>query len=152
MPPIARATCRVLFAGLLSTGSVNAFAALQQPAFTYEQFMQLSAEQRRDRLASLPAEDQAVLKRTHARRWLDANRDSLSQAQIDLVTEAMSLLSGDRDRRVPGELQRRLTCQLGRARVTAAFTFLDVPKQRSWIDAADEWLAWFPDGARRGGR
>ena len=26
MPPIARATCRVLFAGLLSTGSVNAHA------------------------------------------------------------------------------------------------------------------------------
>ena len=156
--PTVRAICMVLLACSLSTGSASASGAMQQSGLTYEQFIQLSVEKRGDRFASLTAEDQAVLKQTHAQRWLEVNRASLSQPQIELVMEAISFLSADRYRRPresearkhEEELQRRLTCELGRARVTAAFTFLDPPRQRSWIDSADEWLAWFPDCVLRG--
>jgi hypothetical protein len=127
--------------------------AARQSGLAYEEFIQLSVDQRRERLASLPAENQAALKRTHAQRWLEANRASLTQAQIELVLEGISFLSADRyrtpqdgeARKHEDEVQRRLTCALGRARVTAAFTFLDPPRQWSWIDSVDEWLAWFPD-------
>lgn len=153
MSPTVRAIWIVLFACSLSIDSVSALGARQQSGLTYEQFMQLSVDKRRDRFASLTADDQAALKQTHAKRWLEANRDSLTQPQIELVIEAISFLSANRyrnprdseARKDEDELQRRLTCGLGRARMTAAFTFLEPPRQRRWIDSADEWLAWFPD-------
>jgi hypothetical protein len=158
MSPTVRAICIVLFACSLSTGTVSALGATQQAGLTYEQFIQLSVEQRRDRFAALSADNQAALKQTHAQRWLEGNRGSLTQSQIELVIEAILFLSADRyrnprdgERKHEDELQRRLTCELGRARVTAAFTFLEPTRQRSWIDWADEWLAWFPDCALRGG-
>lgn len=158
MSPTVRAIWIVLFACSLSIDSVSALGARQQSGLTYAQFMQLSVEKRRDRFASLTADDQATLKQTHAKRWLEADRDSLTQPQIELVIEAISFLSANRyrnprdseARKHEDELQRRLTCELGRERVTAAFTFLDPPRQRSWIDSADEWLAWFPDCVLRG--
>ena len=159
MSPTVRAICIVLLACSLSTGTVCALDATQQASLTYEQFMQLSVERRRDRFATLSADTQAALKQTHAQRWLAGNRGSLTQSQIELFIEAISFLSADRyrnprdgeARKHEDELQRRLTCELGRARVTAAFTFLEPARQRSWIDSADEWLAWFPDCALRGG-
>jgi hypothetical protein len=126
---------------------------VQQSGLTYEQFMQLGVEKRLERFKSLSAEDRAAFKQTHARRWLEANRSSLNQRQIELVNDAISfLLSADRYSNPPDgaarkhqdELLRRLSCELGRNKVTAAFTFLDPPRW-SWIDSADEWLAWFPD-------
>lgn len=153
MSPTARAIWIVLFAFSLSTSGVGASGAVRQSGLAYEEFMQLSVDQRRAHLASLPAEDQAALKQTHAQRWLEANRASLTQPQVELVLEGISFLSADRYRKPrdgearkhEDEVQRRLTCALGRARVMAAFTFLDPPRQRSWIDLAHEWLAWFPD-------
>lgn len=125
MSPIVRLFCAVLFACVLSSGSVSATAAEEQP----------------------------VSKQAHAERWLEENRASLSQRQIELVIEAIAFLSADRqnsqDRKYADDLQRRLTCELGRAKVTAAFTFLDPPRQ-SWKNSVDEWLAWFPDCVLRG--
>jgi hypothetical protein len=120
-------------AGLLSTSSVGLTAARQSTA------------------------EDKVLKQMRAQHWLEVNRDSLSQRQIELVIEAISFLSADRHREDPqgrkygDELKRRLTCELGRAKVTAAFTFRDPPRQ-SWVNSADEWLAWFPDCVLRGDR
>jgi hypothetical protein len=136
MTPNIRLMCTVLFAGLLATTSVSVTAAGQSTA-----------------------EEKAISKQMHAQRWLEVNRASLSQRQIDLVIEAISFVSADR-RRNPQDIQarkygddlkRRLTCELGRAKVTAAFTFLDPPRQ-SVTDSADEWLAWFPDCLLRGHR
>jgi hypothetical protein len=157
MSPTVRLICKVLVVSFLSTSSVSAIAALEQPGMTYEQFMQLSAPNRNARFASLSAAEQAVLKRTHAERWLDAHRGSLSPRQIELVLETIAFVSSDRSRSpqksddstYADELQRRLTCELGRARVTAAFTFLD-PVRWSLSSSADEWLARFPDCLPRG--
>jgi hypothetical protein len=129
-PTVVRLMCSVLFACVLSTGGVGVLAA---------------------------AEQQTISKQAHVQRWLEANRGSLSQRQIELVMEAIAFLSADRSRhpqdgqarKYADELKRRLTCELGRARVTAAFTFLDPPRQ-SWINSAEEWLAWFPDCVLRG--
>ena len=89
----------------------------------------------------------------HAERWLEQNRASLSQRQIELVIEAIAFLSADRQtdqaRKYGDELKRRLTCELGRAKVTAAFTFLQPPRE-SLKNSVDEWLAWFPDCVLRG--
>ena len=157
MSPIVRLICKILVVSLLSTGSVTAIASLQQPGMTYEQFMHLSVGNRRDRFAAMTAEQKANLKQTHAQRWLDGHRASLNQRQIDLMIEAISFLSPDRyrnppqndDRKREAELQRKLTCELGRARVTTAFTFLDPPR-KSLSNSVDEWLAWFPDCVLRG--
>jgi hypothetical protein len=115
------------------------------------------------------ADEQAALKQTHAQRWLEANRSSLSQSQIDLVVAAMSLFSAERfsaAQAVSGhaldgkprvsqaskrEFLRHLECELGRDAMMGAFTFLDVPRQRSWIDAGHEWVAWIRNCAWRGG-
>lgn len=129
MSPIVRLMCSALAACFLSICSVAAIAAAQQ------------------------SQDKAVLQQAHAERWLEVNRASLSQRQLELVIEAISFLSADRQnsqaRKYGDELKRRLTCELGRAKVTAAFTFLDPPRQ-SWINSASEWLAWFPDCFLRG--
>jgi hypothetical protein len=50
--------------------------------------MQLTVEKRRDRFASITVGDQAALKQTHAQRWLEANRASLTQPQTELIIEA----------------------------------------------------------------
>lgn len=153
MSPAIRAISIVLFACLLSADNVCGLSAGQRSGLTYEQFMQLSVDKRRERFASLTADDRAALKQEHARRWLEANRDSLTQPQVELVMEGISFLSANRyrnptdgdARKREDELQRRLTCELGRTRMTAAFTFLEPPRRRSWVDSTDEWLAWFPN-------
>ena len=171
MSPRATAICIALFAWSLSSGSLGALDAMQQSDLTYERFMQLSVKERFNRFTLLSPDEQAALKQMHAQRWLEANRASLSQRQIELVVEAMSLFSADRfraaqsiPRQLPygkpwdsqatereDELLRRLECELGKDAVTAAFTFLEVPRQRSWIDLGHEWVAWFRNCALGGG-
>lgn len=176
MSPRVRVVLVVLLVFSVSSAGSSAAAALQQQAsLSYEQFMRLSVEERLARFKLLPREDQASLRQTHAQRWLEANRSSLTRSQIELVLEAISFSAGYRQplaipaqmgrvlegpptrqpvdseaRKRADELERRLTCELGRANVTAAFTFLESPRRRSWIDVVDEWLAWFPDCALRG--
>ena len=97
-----------------------------------------------------------VAKVEHAQRWLDANRGRLSPRQIALVEETIAFLSSADSRppqspdviRYADDLQHRLTCQLGRSNVMAAFTFLDPPKW-NLVDAADEWLEWISNCAFR---
>ena len=159
MSPRVRVVLVVLLVFSVSSAGSSASAALQQQAsLPYEQFMLLSVEERLARIKLLSPEDQAALRRTHAQRWLEANRSSLTRSQLELVLEGISFVSADRyrqpvdteARKRADELERRLTCGLGRANVTAAFTFLESPRWRSWVDVVDEWLAWFPDCALRG--
>lgn len=73
----------------LAIGSSGVVTSVgQQPAarvaaaqITYDQFIQLDPQARRERFGRLNAENKALIKRTHAERWLVRNRARLSEAQ-----------------------------------------------------------------------
>lgn len=127
-----------------------ALAPARQSPTTYAAFMQLPHEERQASFAALSPTEKASLKREHARRWLEANRDRLSTRQTATVEQAIVWLTpslyaeapSPSDRVQEGEVQRSLECAIGRDGVTAAFTFLPTPEKQSWSAWADEWAFW----------
>jgi endonuclease/exonuclease/phosphatase (EEP) superfamily protein YafD len=59
----------------------------------YEKFMKLDASSRRARFERANAETRATIMRTHAERWLAANRARLTSAQVDLVQQVIALVT-----------------------------------------------------------
>ena len=129
---------------------------------SYADFMRLDAQERLNAFRTLSAENKAILKRTHAERWLRANRANLNSRQIELVQRAIAFITpqlyqdppAPDSRKKNDDLKTELTCSLGRQRVTAAFTFLVENGTQTWVETIDEWLTWFSEcpGRTRGSR
>jgi hypothetical protein len=140
--------------------SVGAATNVQHDASTisYEAFIALAAKERPDTFARLTPDNKASLIRTHATRWLEKHRSSLTISQAALVQEAIDFISPDLYREVPAsaslrekeqKIAHRLACSLGSQRAMAAFTFREAAeaKDRSpaqlisgWIDDWAQWL------------
>jgi hypothetical protein len=67
----------------------------QYPAATYNNFMKLTAEQRRVRFSSLDNDTKAFLVRSHAREWLSRNQAKLSKSEVALFEEAISMVRSE---------------------------------------------------------
>ena len=122
----------------------------QTPATTpdsqYKEFMKLSATERTKAFQSAEPETKAVLKRIHAERWLTANSRRLSREQIDLVKEAIAVLTPALYESPPDpgvtkkslDLQLKLQCALWRSDVIAAFQFDEDGKSGRF----DDFMFW----------
>jgi hypothetical protein len=127
-------------------------AARQQPNnLTYDGFIRMDQEEREHQFRDASPETKAMLKRTHAERWLAKHRKGLRESQIKLVEEGIAFITPELYRtpedpqlRLKEEhLKKRLTCGLGQRQVTGAFTFWDQTARPSLMDTVDEWLNWF---------
>ena len=121
---------------------------------TYDQFMKIESTERRATFPRLTAENKAELKRTHAQRWLAANRRDLSQRQIAAVDEAIAFVTpklysgaGDGDTlELERAIKNKLVCALGREKAAEAFALYsdrDPTSQKLPDGAVDRWLTWF---------
>ena len=146
--------CAVAF--LLAQQGVNIQAQTAKgvgSTITYEEFMRLDVERLAEAFRRVTPETQAMLTRTHAQRWLDANRNRLSVGQVSLVQEVIVFITPElygkpqdaTARKKEEELKSKLLCSIGHDGVTDAFTFLGRPASRSWSETVDVWLSWFSD-------
>jgi hypothetical protein len=143
--------------GFLATASAQPSPApAAGPDITYDDFINLPPEVRRERFLLVSAEHKAVMIQTHAELWLAANHARLSDAQIAAAREAIASVTP----RIylhpadPGTIEQtrrltqKLTCILGRDNVRRAFD-LYAPRAQSadatWRSVLDEWLSWFSD-------
>jgi hypothetical protein len=146
----------VAFWGFLGTASAQQSARSVGDEITYDDFVKLSSEARREKFQRLTAEHKALMKRTHAERWLTTNRATLSDAQIAVANDAIAFVTPQIYLRPndPGilkqeeRIKQRLTCILGHDNTRQAFV-LDVPPTQStgstWQSMFDEWLSWFSE-------
>jgi hypothetical protein len=149
----------------LLCGSLSTTAA-QQPRvpsvdteITYDNFVKLAPEIRRRQFQRLTVEHKALIKRTHAERWLTTNRTRLSEAQIAVSNEAIEFLTPQIYLRPddPGivkqeqRIKQKLTCILGHDNARQAF-MIDAPSTRSDGSTGsmfDAWLSWFSECVAR---
>lgn len=129
-----------------------------QPArVSYDEFVTLTPEARRHQFDRLSAEQKALIKRTHAERWLAANRSRLTAEQIAVTTEAIAFvtpqlyLQPNDPKFVKQEkaVKQKLACVLGTDNARDAFV-LDLPPStssptRDWRSTMDAWLFWFSE-------
>jgi hypothetical protein len=127
------------------------------PDVSYDEFVKLSLDTRRDQFARLSADQKAHIKRTHAERWLAANRHRLSAEQIAVTTEAIAFVTPEiylqpNDPEIAKQeeaVKQKLACVLGRDHARDAFV-IDAPPPapsgaRDWRNTIDAWFSWFSE-------
>lgn len=123
---------------------------------SYDEFIALNSDARRERLGQMRPETIAALKRTHAERWFAAHGSRLSSAQVAVFVEALEFITVDRyadpddagARKREVVLTHKLTCVLGTENTRQAFV-LHLPPESAerpgWRSTVDAWLSWFFD-------
>jgi hypothetical protein len=146
----------VAFCGFLSTASAQQPARPMGDEITYDDFVKLAPDARREKFQRLTAEHKALVKRTHAERWLTTNRARLSDAQIAVANDAIEFVTPQIYLR-PNDpemleqehrIKQRLTCILGYDNTRQAFVLDASPTQKegsTWRGMVDGWLSWFSE-------
>lgn len=140
---------------ILASGLSSIPLRAQSPT-TYEEFIALDADARRQQLGRMNPEAVAALRRTHAERWFAAHSSRLSEAQVSVFNEALAFISGDLyGRRADAattkrqaELTHKLTCVLGVDNTRQAFVLhmpQEEPGRRGLRQTVDAWVSWFFD-------
>jgi len=117
---------------------------------SYEEFMKLSSSSRRARFSGANPETKAIIMRTHAERWLAANRGRLTTGQVSLVEQLIALVTpawyrnpvDPEAKRKFDALEAQLRCRVRRSDLMAAFKPSLDPVPASWLD---DLRAWFGD-------
>lgn len=65
----------------------------EQIEVTYDQFFLTAVKERRSIFTEISAENRAFLVKTHAERWLAANRSRLTHEQVSVVEEFIQSIS-----------------------------------------------------------
>ena len=73
----------------------------------YDDFMKLTAHQRRARFNTISAENRATILQTHVKRWLHNNRGRLTAGELAVFEEIIAFLSPDLYREPDGDLNKR---------------------------------------------
>jgi len=65
----------------------------EPPEVTYKQFFQKPFKERMNIFSEITAENRATLVKTHAERWLGANRSRLTSEQVMAIEELIEAIS-----------------------------------------------------------
>ena len=87
---------RAAIAGALMVGSSLAVTAQQLPAgkpMAYETYCRMERAEKRAAFKSMPAEHRAALMRTHLEKWREANKATLTEAQLAFLKEMAAATS-----------------------------------------------------------
>jgi hypothetical protein len=134
------------------TGHTQQASTTASGTIGYSEFMALSPQLRDQAWKQLSAESKALLKRTHAERWLSKHRQSLSDLQVSVVEETIAFVTprlylhpqDPESRKREQDLKRKLECIFGRRSAVEAFTFLPPPK-RTLSDVLSDCFDCFTD-------
>ncbi|HMB91021.1 MAG TPA: hypothetical protein VKP65_09260 [Rhodothermales bacterium] len=66
--------------------------ATAQITITYDEFAQLSRNEQVEQFQTLSAENMALIARTQAERWLAWNREGLTEKQIKVLNEVITMI------------------------------------------------------------
>lgn len=154
------------FIVLAATGSaVNAggqVGASGSGAVTaYDDFIKLSADQRRHRFDAISPENKAMIVRTHADRWLQGNRGRLSDSETAVFEEIIAFFTPDLYRTPPDaasqsrqeSLQAKMRCRVSPEDVHEATSVLretktPMPPRPTWtyLNKGACWINWVLEG------
>lgn len=120
------------------------------PSTTYEAFMALPPADRLARFRELDPEAKALIFRTHAGRWLEANRPRLTPAKIAIVEDHIAYFTpafwrtpDDPEIAHAGEeLDARRRCGLSQWEIREAFDVLGKSEGQSFSLLEEFWTWW----------
>lgn len=138
---------------------------------TYDDFMKISADQRRGRFDALSAENKSLILRTHAERWLARNRARLTASEVGVFQEMINFITPERyARRTETAMDReeqalraKMRCRVSTEDVLEALNVSGTPSQtkvakptwtylaqaRCWLEwLAEDFVEYIPTGRR----
>ncbi len=139
----------------------QANAAQSLGAAEYDEFMQLSVKQRQEQFGRLGGKDQAFLVRTHAERWLAANKAQLSRPEVRIFSEAITFVTPQlydspttlEAFKRTGDIKEGVPCRVRATDAAVAFSVLlgnEFPYPRidarwNYLSRARCWMGWHSD-------
>ncbi len=146
----------IMVAVVVGTGM---HAQTRQAIIEYDEFMQLSVQQRKEQFRGLSGDSKAFLVRTHAQRWVAANKARLSASELAAFQEAIAFVTpriyeAPTDPEVlkrESEVKVSMRCRVNTADAVAAFNVFDslsTPAEKSrwsYLSQAKCWIGWFAD-------
>ncbi len=143
--------------GHVQTQQANTAQSLN--AAKYDEFMRLSAQQRHEQFSRLGADGKAFMVRTHAERWIAANRARLSSSELGAVQEAIGFITprlyeAPMDPQVlkqESDIKASMRCRVNTDDVVAAFSVFNASPIRqekarwSYLSQAKCWIGWFAE-------
>lgn len=127
---------------------------------TYDDFMKISVEQRRGRFATLSAENQSLVVRTHAERWLANSRARLTASEVGVFQEVIRFVTPERYAKraeiamdtEEQALRAKMRCRVSTEDVVEAFNVFGTPSQAgapkpkwTYLSQAKCWLEWIAE-------
>jgi hypothetical protein len=126
----------------------------------YDDFMKLSAQQRRMRFSAISTENREIIIQTHVRRWFEDNRGRLSDNEVAVFEEIVAFISSDHFRKPDGTFDKRsdtllkkMRCRVAPEDVRAATNVFaeasESPGQTlkwSYLRQAKCWIEWTLEG------
>jgi hypothetical protein len=156
---VRRLTTAAFLALVLATAAALQAQQSSPNAADYDKFMRLAVQQRREQFVKMPAESKAFIVRTHAERWVAANKARLGSAELGAVQEAMAFITpkiyaAPMDPTVlkrEDEVKASMRCRVNTNDVVAAFNVFGaspIPQQKarwSYLEQAKCWIGWFAE-------
>jgi hypothetical protein len=126
----------------------------------YDDFMKLSADQKRARFGEMNAENRSAIVRAHAERWLKNNRGRLTASEVSVFQELIGFITPERYRRRANTdtgkeeeaLPAKMRCRVSSDDVVQAFNVFGVASEsgvetRRWtyLSQAKCWVDWIAE-------
>ena len=153
------AAIAVLLIGAVGLHGQQGAPARPANAITYDEFMRLPVQQRHEQFSRFAADSKASMVRTHAERWVAANKTRLSSSELGVLQEAIAFITprifeAPMDPQVlkrESDLRSSMRCRVNTEDVAAAFSVFSASpisqeKSRwSYLDQAKCWFGWFAE-------
>ena len=155
---------RLTTAAALALGVATAVGPQAQQslanAANYDEFMRLPVQQRREQFSKMAADNKAFIVRTHAERWVAANKARLGSAELRALQEATAFVTpkiyatpmDPLTLKGENEVKANMRCRVNTTDAVAAFNVFDASPIRreksrwTYLDQAKCWIGWFAEG------
>jgi hypothetical protein len=156
---VVAATIAVLVAGVVGARGQQPTTTKPANAITYDEFMRLPVQQRQEQFSRMGADSKALMVRTHAERWVAANRTQLGSSELGALQEAIAFIT-PRIYEAPmdpqalkreSDVKASMRCRVNTDDAMAAFSVFNaspVPQGRSrwsYLSQAKCWIGWFAE-------
>lgn len=146
--------------GATATDAPHVRLQVTAPWSHYDDFMKLTADQRRARFNVISGENRVTIIQTHVKRWLHNNRARLTVRELAVFEEIIAFLSPGLFREPDSTLDKRedavrarMRCRVAPEDVREATNvFADasgLPRQKvnwSYLRQANCWIDWMIEG------
>ena len=156
---IVAATMAVFMGLTVGLGGQQPTPTTPANAITYDEFMRLPVQQRQEQFSRLGPDSKASMVRTHAERWVAANKTRLGSSELGALQEAIAFITprifeAPMDPQVlkrENDIKTSMRCRVNTDDVAAAFSVFNASpisqeKSRwSYLSQAKCWIGWFAE-------